>query len=495
DQQMPRLNPVSILAVDRDNPAWTDNFSAAAMDAIDSVMPAVEIPEADMYDRNGDKWGWKVFSPRIGLTWDATGDGKTIAKLSFATYGDFMGTSSYGQMPGGASGRLYFWYLDNNSNGTIDVTELYWYDRYHGDYTIFPVFDGGGNLMPGAVDKGYYYGYRYFDPDNPSALTDPLYTMDTTYGSGRTMEIMFTLEREIFTDFAVQLNATYRKYDKFTWTLDYYIDTDEIENQDMYESAGLPPANVPGMGSTKDAASHEWYNLKSEYGAASNYWLEAIPERYRDYIGIDLVFNKRLSNKWMLNGNFTWQTQATHYGDKGYMNETNLWAYEGKPYAAYIGGASGKINQYVFPRWMFKLSGLYQLPLDINVSGVFMVREGWVIREYFNLTDYTLPNPNDNSGDLDLTEFGSDRLPVFYRFDVRLEKMIRLGDTGRIYLMADLFNIFNSAIINRRYQKYHGAYEVFADPSLNSFAADPDDFDVNEILNPRLLRLGVRFQF
>ncbi|RLE02005.1 MAG: hypothetical protein DRJ11_08345 [Candidatus Aminicenantes bacterium] len=73
--------------------------------------------------------------------------------------------------------------------------------------------------------------------------------------------------------------------------------------------------------------------------------------------------------------------------------------------------------------------------------------------------------------------------------------MIKVGDTGRIYIMADLFNVLNSAIENRRYQKDHGDYYVYPDASMNVFVPNPNDYALNEILNPRVLRLGVRFQF
>jgi len=70
------------------------------------------------------------------------------------------------------------------------------------------------------------------------------------------------------------------------------------------------------------------------------------PDYYQDYWGFDLIFNKRLSNRWMVNGSFTFQNQKVHYGDEGYMSATNLWALDNRVYSPYQGGASGKINQY-----------------------------------------------------------------------------------------------------------------------------------------------------
>ena len=144
---------------------------------------------------------------------------------------------------------------------------------------------------------------------------------------------------------------------------------------------------------------------------------------------------------------------------------------------------------------MFKMGGLIQLPLDIDVAATFQVREGWIIREYFRIFDYTLPNSRSNNAYLDMTTFGSARLPMFYNLTLRLEKMIRLGDTGRIYVMGDLFNVLNSAIENRRYQKFHGTYYKYANPALNRWVPNPNDYWLNEILNPRVLRVGIRFTF
>jgi hypothetical protein len=218
------------------------------------------------------------------------------------------------------------------------------------------------------------------------------------------------------------------------------------------------------------------------------------PDYYQDYFGFDFVLNKRLSNKWMANANFTWQTQAQYYNGS-YFNPTNVWAYDGFPQAAYIGGASGKMNQYTYTRWMFKAGGLYQLPFDIDVSGTFNMREGWVINEYFTLTDYRLPNPASRSSQLVMANFGDNRLPMFYNLTLRLEKLIKLGDTGRIYVMADLFNVLNLTIENRRDQKNHGTYYVYPNSAQNRYVKYNQYYALNEIINPRVLRIGVRFTF
>lgn len=499
DQQTPYVSPISVLAGQPDGPAWKSTVDAQTGQLLNGLLPAVEIPKTLAYAVDGSKYNWTVWSPRLGLTWDVTGNGKTIAKLSLSQYGDFMGTGEAGRwMPGGSSGWLDFYWLDNG-DGMMNYNELYWY--LLSNYQLYHVFDSSGNFI-GNWDDAAATFWGSYDHNNPGNLTAPYQSIQANAGSTRTSEVMLQLDRELTTDFAVSVVGTYRRYDNFRWTLKYFPDTNTFDNPSWYISAGTPAAEIPGVTSTKDAASHEWFYTSVEGTNYSPYTQVKSQgkARFDDYLGIDFILNKRLSNKWMMNANFTWQKQSRHYGaqGEGYMNPTyptNIWAYEGQPPSAYIGGASGKINQYTYTPWMFKFSGLYQLPWDISISGTFQARQGWVIREYFQLVDYTLPNPKSRSAYLDMTPFGSEHLPTFYNLTLRAEKMLRLGDIGRIYLMVDVFNVFNSALVNRRYQKYWGTYYVYADSSKNYFRPNTTNYTLNEILNPRIMRLGVRFTF
>ncbi len=501
DRQVPYISQIDVLAAQPDGPAWQSTVNSTTGQILDGLLPGITIPETTAYAVDGSKYNWTVWSPRIGLTWDVTGNGKTIAKLSFSQYGDFMGTFEADRWrPGGSSGWLDFYWWDNG-DGMMDFSELYWY--HIANYQLYHVFNGSGGFIGDWNDAaGTFWGS--FDHSDPSALSAPYTSIQPDAGSSRTTEFMLQLDRELFADFAVSIVGTYRKYGNFRWTLTYFPDENLFQNPSWYISAGTPPAEIPGIASTKEAAQHQWYYTSEEGTAYTPYrQVQLRPGYWNDYWGLDLVLNKRLSNKWMMNANFTWQKQSHHYGDQGsgYMDPTNIWAYEGKPQAAYIGGASGKINQYTYTPWMFKVSGLYQFPWDISLSGTFQARQGWIIREYFQFVDYTLPNPKSRSANLDMTPFGSEHLPLFYNLTLRAEKMLRLGDTGRIYLMVDVFNVLNSALVNRRYQKYWGTYYVYSDSSLNYFRPDAN-FDytqkvgkLNEILNPRIMRLGIRFVF
>jgi hypothetical protein len=193
----------------------------------------------------------------------------------------------------------------------------------------------------------------------------------------------------------------------------------------------------------------------------------------------------------MLNGSFTYQINNQHYGSAGYMDPTDIWALDGNIYAPEMGGGSGKIGTPHSQNWMAKVSGLYQLPLDFNISFTASARQGNPVLHLLNITDYNAPNARDQEIEVYLDTPDTYRLPNFFDLNLRLEKAIQIGDAGRVYLMADLFNVFNSATMLRRYEKQHGRY--YTDDA--SFAANATDFLANEILNPRVVRFGVRFQF
>jgi len=292
---------------------------------------------------------------------------------------------------------------------------------------------------------------------------------------------MFTLEREIFTDAGVQINLVYRKNDRTKLTYKYFPGTNTFIDQSYYISAGTGPASIPGVGDTGGAKDNQWYYQNAQATAYSPYsWTKRNPDYYSDYWGIDLVFTKRLSHKWMLSSNFTYQYSAPHWGKTGVLNQTNRWAID-------------SVNNAML--WMFKINGLYQLPFDINLSANLVAHQNRRINKTINITDYTLPNPKSRSATLYLDPAGSEALPTMVNMSVRLEKMLKIMGTGRIYLMADCFNALNLTIAESRNNKTLGNYYIYPNPAQNKFVPNITSYQLTKILNPLVVRFGVRFMF
>jgi hypothetical protein len=456
-------------------------------EAIRALIPGTSIPAV----KGSDTLAWKDFSPRVGLTWDVTGDGKTVAKLSGAIYGGRMASwQIYPYYRGGSGGWMNFYWYDQNGNNVADLNELYW-AAYNTARTAYRAFDDAGNFV-GNWDREENLMWAGYDPNNPTATTDPWWVVDPNWSSDKTYEAIFSLEREIFTDFGVGVDFTWRRYKnyyEYYWPYSDYFGGTLMSRNDYMASPMPIPSSYPGvdLGDAAGKNIYVWKNyVEDVYGWYCTNWPS---DRYDQYYGLDIRWNKRLSNKWMLAGSVTLQDQKSHWGAEYPLDPTNQWAEDGKAYAYSIGGASGKVNQPIFSRWMMKAQALYQLPLGFNISAVFSAREGHIISKRINIVDYTAPNPASQSAEIRTEVFGTSRLPTFWNVDLRLEKVLKIQDTGRIYLMIDCFNVFNNNILNREREVYPGTLYL----DSGSFSPAARSGEPNEVLNPRIFRFGVRF--
>jgi len=467
----------------------------ATLQAFNKIFPDVKAPSFQ------PDYHWANFSPRIGITWDVTGDGKTMAKLSGSVYHDYMGTIYWLWGYGGLNGWMNYWWWDKNTDGKFNTSELYWADFKKTARPLYNAFDSAGNFLGNWTrESGYMWGS--FDYQNPTKTTASYYYVDPNWVPGRTWEALFTLERELTPDLGAAVDVTYRKYDRFSINTNnveawYYPDTKGRISQSDYMVAGTIPASLTDstgkVVSTKEAAGRPWYVLKEgvEY---TDYVIQANwpNDRNNTYFGADFVLTKRLSNRWMMNGSVSlgWQTQ--HYGKTGYNDPTNIWAQEGEAYAYNVGGGSGKLSVPTYSIWAVRAQGLYQLPLDFDISFTFSARQGWVIGESLTLSDYRLPNANEQSKEIRLKKFGDlSRLPVMWYVNARIQKVLKVSERGRIYLMADCFNVFNLDTLNRQYALNYGTFYL----DTNTHSVSPRSGEPNEILNPRVFRFGVRFEF
>ena len=161
------------------------------------------------------------------------------------------------------------------------------------------------------------------------------------------------------------------------------------------------------------------------------------------------------------------QSVVFRQGENGYTDPTNIDYFNGTDY---------------FPsaRWMAKLNFLYQLPWGINFSGFANAREGYATTEWVSAE--TPERGVMGWGWLTpilVEEYGGSRLPNFYNVDLGLSKDFLFGRYGRLTVQVDAFNIFNFNHAMHRMSALH----------------NPRYGQIGSILNPRVIRLGVRYRF
>ena len=158
----------------------------AANPLIPGIMPAIDFPGID------GGVVWDNFSPRVGVNYDIMGNGKSVARASYAAY--------YGQMgPGQIAGNLI---------AVAQVSIQYPWADLNGD-----TFVQSNELNT----TSFITKSNAFDPANPTSFLSPG-TVDPNVKNDRTREFLVGLQQEVMRNLALEVNYVWRKYDNFLWS-------------------------------------------------------------------------------------------------------------------------------------------------------------------------------------------------------------------------------------------------------------------------------------
>jgi hypothetical protein len=200
-----------------------------------------------------------------------------------------------------------------------------------------------------------------------------------------------------------------------------------------------------------------------------------IPDRYRNFNGFEMTFQKRYAARWQMNASVAYN-DARDYWDSpaAYEDPTNIANLHGFQYAPESGG-SGIGNIFTNARWLVKLSGRYTLPWDVNIAGFYTGRHGYPFPQSIQS-----PNRANGAGQVQvlLDPLGDVRLDNLHIVDFRLDKVFRLG-TGSVTPTFEIFNLGN-------------ANTVLA---INRNQAASNANRISGIVAPRVARFGVQVRW
>jgi len=393
---------------------------------------------------------YEVISPRVSLTYDITGDGKNVVKASFARYGSQSGNSI----------ASHTWALGWRE---IDVE---WNDM-------------NGDLVPQLGEWDETFGtwvWWSIDPYDPYSVVSPN-KYDPDFNSPMLTELTLAYEKAFGEDIAVALNLFYKKTTNLSWYRGLFtVDKTGAPNGLTYAAGSVETKDnwyQAGTFTFQDGSSKPYY--QRYYIPNASYLTTYGNGRYNLYTAFQLIFSKKLANGWMLDASFTYADWKQHYDEAESFDMTNFDFNQDGAVAPESGG-SGITGVYVNARWQFKLSGLYQLPWGINITGVFQAREGYVIPYYEQLLR------GSGLGWTNMYEankkVGDDRLPTFWMLNLGLEKSFKVSDTTTATLFVDGYNITNNATTLK------------VNPLIGSAKGE-----IERILNPGLFQFGVRVSF
>ncbi|MCC7126338.1 MAG: TonB-dependent receptor, partial [Acidobacteria bacterium] len=197
------------------------------------------------------------------------------------------------------------------------------------------------------------------------------------------------------------------------------------------------------------------------------------PAYNSDFQTIEFAINRRFQGRWMLLTSFgyTWLNQfhatTTNTGalDALAQGKSYLWRENQRLY-----GDEGRETSTL---WNYKVIGRYTMPWEIGFSGSWKVQSG---RQWGRNTAVAFPG--DGTQNIRMEEVTANRAPAVSILDFRADKSFTFGRYGRLTAMVDVFNALNdNTVVN------------FATTTGTNFKR------VLGILDPRIVRFGVRYDF
>ena len=407
---------------------------------------------------------WNAFSPRIGLTYDLFGNGKTALKASYSRYSQYMMLQYFSVLHPFYPRSFRFYWYDMNFNGEIDTGD---------DFTVYP------------------YDFRVMDPAFAKNKLDP----DTS--SPMVDEFTAGVWHELFKNFSVGVNFIYKNWLNIFEDVRYAPDTAEYWyhiDQPAAKNYWIPfNAIVPGADDYEDTPVT--FYVMSNDAPETFYQAHNAPELKRKYWALEFIFKKRMSNGWQLNGSVVYSKAYGNIG--GWYGESWGWSGAGDSPNSFV-------NSYgltsVDRPLQIKLMGTAQLPYRIFLSAYYRffsgspwVREGYIVppsswcAEHNAYQDYYWVN-------IESRETPRRNRSVNY-LDLRLEKEFRLGSFGRLGVYVDALNVLGFSNVNVGRNDVYIYYPVAENDSSGSVTLSSGYKVVSSVSGVRTIKASIRFSF
>ena len=413
------------------------------------VLPAIDYPGS------GQPFEWEDWQPRIGLTYALGANRSTVLKASYARYAEALGTGL----------------IDNiNPIGSVSYAYYAWND------------DGDNLVQVGEVDFSELLNSRGYDPANPAAVS-AVDNFDSDIHAPLTDEILAGIDHELFPAFAVGATYTYRKFSDQLFRFRTGLARDDY----------VFVRDVTGTLPDGTSYSSPVFRIREGLARPPGYTYTNRDDYDQTYHGVDLILTKRLANRWMARGSFTYSWNKQNIGSGGCVDPTNRVPGQsgdgGNPETGYTAqtcaddvfvgfrstGSGAKDSVFLSNEWQFYLNAMYQLPLGFNVAGAFFGRQGYPINWFERVTGLG----DQETRDVAVSDLDDQRYDNVYNLDLRLEKVVPITQSANLTVSADLFNVTNEDTVLQRFNRL----------GLSNTN------DIKEIQSPRVWRFGLRLAF
>jgi hypothetical protein len=405
-----------------------------------------------------------AITPRLGVSYALDESRRTLLRASYGSFASQMNASEGNFLSTiGLRGVYFYNVADLNGNKVVDASEL------------------AGRQCTDAIANTGACSYYGFDIDNPANVAEPIHSVGD-YNTPLTHEVQFGLDREVLPTFGISGTFTWRRFTNFNWRNNGLRGSDYQQIDTLTGSHpaignytapiyGVMPGRIPANRAATTYTARDGYSQR--------------------YLGFELAATKRLANNWMGRFAFSTNSHREYFEDidaVGAATTNN----DPTPFVSTVGAStnqdagvvirtstgSGKSAIYqVLPKYQFIFTGLYQAPYGINLAANMNTRQGFAMPFYRSQVPTADPVAARKSV-LVVSDPEDHRLPTVTSLDVRVGKEF-VFDRARFTVDLDVFNALNNATILGR------QFDLRVTTANN----------IQEIMNPRVLRLGLRFNF
>ncbi len=283
-------------------------------------------------------------------------------------------------------------------------------------------------------------------------------------------EFTLGIQYELFPDFVVGARAVYRELNKLLETVGYW--NSAAESIDLI---------VMNPGHQRTAILDSWRGVLPDYAP--------LPTPKRRYKALEITFEKRFTDKWFLQGNYTLSrlsgnTAAGHDRSLGKVPEPNDTPEWDIPSAAWIRNRYG-----ILPTdrtHQAKLLGGVQFDFGLLLGGSIRFDTG---RPRNKLAPW--PKKEIGYGTLFVSPRGTDgRLPSALTLNLHAEYAVKIKGSS-LALYMDVINLMNDQTAFVLEEDYYEKRSFWSDPSVIS----PDYGKTKKNTAPRAIGIGLRWSF
>jgi hypothetical protein len=394
------------------------------------------------------------FSPRMSLTYDLFGNGKTALKASGSYY--YSTKITLADSLSGLNNFFVNWGPNQNSGAcSTAANSSCWNDANRDGFVQRNELLGTPSLPSNFVNGVLIAaGNRVADDAK----------------LGRTREFTAGVSHELIANLAVGADYIYRKYDYGTtaYTIGYEPGAAGFPQSNIYDPTPLVHTDAT-TGKTAN-----YYVVKQGLTRPSGPTITKTSLDYEVYQGVDLTLNKRYSDKWQFNVAVTLQKRNDY--DVFYTNPTGVDLFNGRNTGA---------------RYLLKVNGSYDLPWGIMAATNFNLNDGPNRTLSINGPGqvYGGTSGTISYNTLNFEPAGSTRLEKQMLWDFGLNKTFTFrGGQNRIKATIDGFNILNSATVLGYSSNNLSQLGTTSNPI-------PPSQRIDSIIPPRVFRAGLTIWF